>query len=347
MACACPCFGDEADAEEKPNQMIQLDGLGMLRLDTQHVGQGSQGARSAKWFYFGETDNRLAVVNMLLCITCFLMWILFISAASPYIWGANPSGESNNGAGKQNFNGVEEDATNNAIGSTHIDQKATEQTMDVDNLITTLYPVVKKYENAQAAFDRLKILEASKENWEKNKTKITNMKAEKSALHAKKVQLEQKIEKHKDAKKLLGNKVGELKDDITKLNTDLSSKDDDITKLNKDLSSKEGLLNLYRKGKIVTFMNYFASHDPERVQDEEWKKKTERERFNHPDDPVAYEKWLRDVHAEEYKDYQATIISQPKDGDDPKRNNEFAVNNTNDVGNQKGYKEPETNDDNQ
>eukprot|EP01083_Nonionella_stella_P284565 968786_1 len=95
MACACPCFGDEADAEEKPNQMIQLDGLGMLRLDTQHVGQGSQGARSAKWFYFGETDNRLAVVNMLLCITCFLMWILFISAASPYIWGANPSDTTN------------------------------------------------------------------------------------------------------------------------------------------------------------------------------------------------------------------------------------------------------------
>eukprot|EP01083_Nonionella_stella_P066692 175851_1 len=327
MACACPCFGDEADAEEKPNQMIQLDGLGMLRLDTQHVGQGSQGARSAKWFYFGETDNRLAVVNMLLCITCFLMWILAIWAVSTYYPEANPSELKNKVA--ENASGQEQ------------------QAMDVDNLITTRYPVVAKYGNAQATFDRLNILEASKEKWEKNKTKITNMKAEKSALHAKKVQLEQKIEKHKDAKKLLGNKVGELKDDITKLNTDLSSKDDDITKLNKDLSSKEGLLNLYRKGKIVTFMNYFASHDPERVQDEEWKKKTERERFNHPDDPVAYEKWLRDVHAEEYKDYQATIISQPKDGDDPKRNNEFAVNNTNDVGNQKGYKEPETNDDNQ
>eukprot|EP01083_Nonionella_stella_P284562 968777_1 len=85
MACACPCFGDEADAEEKPNQMIQLDGLGMLRLDTQHVGQGSQGARSAKWFYFGETDNRLAVVNMLLCITCFLLWFLAIWAVSAYL----------------------------------------------------------------------------------------------------------------------------------------------------------------------------------------------------------------------------------------------------------------------
>eukprot|EP01083_Nonionella_stella_P118041 352272_1 len=333
MACACPCFGDEADAEEKPNQMIQLDGLGMLRLDTQHVGQGSQGARSAKWFYFGETDNRLAVVNLLLCITCLMMWMLAISVAYPYICGADPSGESNNGAGKQNFNGVEEDATNNAVGSTHIDQQAAEQTMDVDNLITTLYPVVKKYENAQAAFERLNNLEASKAKWQNNETKIKNLNDAKKILG-------------KNNKELAGE-VGELKDDITKLNNDLSSKEDDITKLNKDLSSKEGLLNLYRKGKIVTFMNYFASHDPERVQDEEWEKKTERERFNHPDDPVAYEKWLRDVHAEEYKEYQAKIISQPKDGDDPKLNNEFAVNNTNDVGNQKGYKEPETNDDNQ
>eukprot|EP01083_Nonionella_stella_P167571 563632_1 len=98
MACACPCFGDEADAEEKPNQMIQLDGLGMLRLDTQHVGQGSQGMRSAKWFYFGETDNRLAVVNLLLCITCLMMWMLAISVAYPYICGANPSDTTNDPA---------------------------------------------------------------------------------------------------------------------------------------------------------------------------------------------------------------------------------------------------------
>eukprot|EP01083_Nonionella_stella_P300146 1023079_1 len=104
MACACPCFGDEADAEEKPNQMIQLDGLGMLRLDTQHVGQGSQGARSAKWFYFGETDNRLAVVNLLLCITCLMMWILLISVAYPYICGANPSDPKKNAVENRDVN---------------------------------------------------------------------------------------------------------------------------------------------------------------------------------------------------------------------------------------------------
>eukprot|EP01083_Nonionella_stella_P199607 731824_1 len=118
--------------------------------------------------------------------------------------------------------------------------------MDVDNLITTLYPVVKKYENAQAAFERLNNLETSKAKWQNNETKIKNLNAEKSALHAKKVELEQKIEKHKDAKKILGKnnkelagEVGELKDDITKLNNDRSSKEDDITKLNNDRSSKE------------------------------------------------------------------------------------------------------------
>eukprot|EP01083_Nonionella_stella_P066687 175843_1 len=120
MACACPCFGDEADAEEKPNQMIQLDGLGMLRLDTQHVGQGSQGARSAKWFYFGETDNRLAVVNMLLCITCVMLWICLAVA---FNMGSGSVELKNKIA--ENASG--QDVRNNANRSTQIDQKAAEQ----------------------------------------------------------------------------------------------------------------------------------------------------------------------------------------------------------------------------
>eukprot|EP01083_Nonionella_stella_P199608 731825_1 len=97
--------------------------------------------------------------------------------------------------------------------------------MDVDNLITTLYPVVKKYENAQAAFERLNNLETSKAKWQNNETKIKNLNDAKKILG-------------KNNKELAGE-VGELKDDITKLNNDRSSKEDDITKLNNDRSSKE------------------------------------------------------------------------------------------------------------
>eukprot|EP01083_Nonionella_stella_P066693 175853_1 len=331
MACACPCFGDEADAEEKPNQMIQLDGLGMLRLDTQHVGQGSQGARSAKWFYFGETDNRLAVVNMLLCITCFLMWILAIMAISTYFPEANPSGESNNGAGKQNFNGVEEDATNNAIGSTHIDQKATEQTMDVDNLITTRYPVVAKYGNAQATFDRLNILEASKENWEKNKTKFANLKADKSALDSEKVQLEKHLKIYKVAQERFSNENNELKDTVADLKTkklDLESKKE---QLEKTIQLHQGILQQYR---VRNFPIYYLTANLEEHLDP-------RILTHYPLDQAAYESWYSKEHPES------------KGGEDSNKdtnydNNNDNDNNTNDVDNPNiSIKEQGTNDANQ
>eukprot|EP01083_Nonionella_stella_P066689 175847_1 len=138
MACACPCFGDEADAEEKPNQMIQLDGLGMLRLDTQHVGQGSQGARSAKWFYFGETDNRLAVVNMLLCITCLLLWILVICAVLGLF---NTSGTENTLLNiKKNVNGQQHDTEHKAT-----DVSATDRSVEFKNLKTQFDQYRAKY----------------------------------------------------------------------------------------------------------------------------------------------------------------------------------------------------------
>eukprot|EP01083_Nonionella_stella_P284568 968794_1 len=145
MACACPCFGDEADAEEKPNQMIQLDGLGMLRLDTQHVGQGSQGARSAKWFYFGETDNRLAVVNMLLCITCVMLWICLAVAINM---------ASRSGATTTDIKGNKQSNGNLA------EQSAV---LNLNRLVTKLYPdVVNKYTDAHTAFVRLIQLDGEK-----------------------------------------------------------------------------------------------------------------------------------------------------------------------------------------
>eukprot|EP01083_Nonionella_stella_P167569 563629_1 len=125
MACACPCFGDEADAEEKPNQMIQLDGLGMLRLDTQHVGQGSQGMRSAKWFYFGETDNRLAVVNLLLCITCAMMWLCIFLAAQngAFTWTAPKKLI----VAEQHSEAIVEDSTNDAKDYVDLKKKYDDQ----------------------------------------------------------------------------------------------------------------------------------------------------------------------------------------------------------------------------
>eukprot|EP01083_Nonionella_stella_P066688 175844_1 len=217
MACACPCFGDEADAEEKPNQMIQLDGLGMLRLDTQHVGQGSQGARSAKWFYFGETDNRLAVVNMLLCITCFLMWILFISAASPYIWGANPSGTTSDVNRNQ-----ESDLKVVQAENVELDKKYKQLLLDHESMTNNFGNLKGEQEQKDTLVQQLQVLEA-----------------EKSALCSKKVLLEKDLNKFKDAKKILGNNNNELTEKVEKLK-------EDIAKLEKDLSAKEAISERWR-----------------------------------------------------------------------------------------------------
>eukprot|EP01083_Nonionella_stella_P118043 352274_1 len=325
MACACPCFGDEADAEEKPNQMIQLDGLGMLRLDTQHVGQGSQGARSAKWFYFGETDDRLAVVNMLLCITCFLMWILAIWAVSTYYPEANPSELKNKVA--ENASGQEQQG----IVGTNVDSIAKQQPMDVDNLITTRYPVVAKYGNAQATFDRLNILEASKENWEKNKTKFANLKADKSALDSEKVQLEKDVKIYKVAQERFSNENNELKDTVADLKTkklDLETKKE---QLEKTIQLHQGILQQYR---ARNFPIYYATANVEEHLDQSFL-------AHYPLDQAAYESWYSKEHPES------------KGGEDSNKdtnydNNNDNDNNTNDVDNPNiSIKEHGTNDANQ
>eukprot|EP01083_Nonionella_stella_P167573 563635_1 len=310
MACACPCFGDEADAEEKPNQMIQLDGLGMLRLDTQHVGQGSQGMRSAKWFYFGETDNRLAVVNMLLCITCFLMWICVFLAIQ-------------NGA--FTTTGLEDD-----VGE-KVNSDSKRQPMDVDNLITTLYPVVKKYENAQAAFDRLNILEASKENWEKNKTKFANLKADKSALDSEKVQLEKDLKIYEVAQERFGNENNELKDTVADLKTKKLNLESKKEQLEKTIQLHQGILQQYR---VRNFPIYYLTANLEEHLDP-------RILTHYPLDQAAYGSWYSKEHPES------------KGGEDSNKetnydNNNDNDNNTNDVDNPNiSIKEHGTNDANQ
>eukprot|EP01083_Nonionella_stella_P167570 563631_1 len=221
MACACPCFGDEADAEEKPNQMIQLDGLGMLRLDTQHVGQGSQGMRSAKWFYFGETDNRLAVVNLLLCITCLMMWMLAISVAYPYICGANPSDPKTNAVDNSGSNVVDQDTTNNQ----QLDRKPAQPikvkksktvSQKEHNRIINQFNEYKVTHTEDVTKDRLNMLEALKANWENTENAIGDLKAEKSALDSEKVKLENDVKIYKGANQELTEKVDDLEENYAK-----------------------------------------------------------------------------------------------------------------------------------
>eukprot|EP01083_Nonionella_stella_P118039 352268_1 len=245
MACACPCFGDEADAEEKPNQMIQLDGLGMLRLDTQHVGQGSQGARSAKWFYFGETDNRLAVVNMLLCITCFLMLVLVICVAQKGFFNYT-SEQSNTGVlqedgGPQEGTGEIVPASSNDNGQpqashTHVEadkkrfkkalgdiQKAVDYKGDkLADLPAYVKNIRESKDGAEKQLKEMQVL---------YQQKTEKLIREKKTLESEKVQLEKHLKIHKDAKNTLGTNnieltktVTELRESITNLNDELSSK---------------------------------------------------------------------------------------------------------------------------
>eukprot|EP01083_Nonionella_stella_P284567 968791_1 len=317
MACACPCFGDEADAEEKPNQMIQLDGLGMLRLDTQHVGQGSQGARSAKWFYFGETDNRLAVVNMLLCITCFLMWILFISAASPYIWGANPSDTTNDRV-KPNLAQLQQQ---------HNDLVAKHQTMKKR---------IASYEEA----------EKSKEGKEENDTATEIKRLEED--HAEKL-----LDAHNMNQRLITQKTGlegQLKTVKQKFTTstavlenlkgehkaEIDVAQNNIESLKNELGTTKVLLNDYRRGELLSFLAHFNSNNPKRGSDKEDIERIERNRYNNRSDPVAYKKWLAEAQPGEYNDWLARIAAtESKDDEDSNGINEFAANNTNDDANKK------------
>eukprot|EP01083_Nonionella_stella_P118044 352275_1 len=214
MACACPCFGDEADAEEKPNQMIQLDGLGMLRLDTQHVGQGSQGARSAKWFYFGETDNRVAVANMLLCITCVMLWICLAVAINM----ASRSGATTTdikGNKQRDGNLAEKDYA-------ELEKKYNKLLLDHESITKIFGNLKGEQEQKDTLVQQLQVLEA-----------------EKSALCSKKVLLEKDLNKFKDAKKILGNNNNELTEKVEKLK-------EDIAKLEKDLSAKEAISERWR-----------------------------------------------------------------------------------------------------
>eukprot|EP01083_Nonionella_stella_P118040 352271_1 len=229
MACACPCFGDEADAEEKPNQMIQLDGLGMLRLDTQHVGQGSQGARSAKWFYFGETDNRVAVANMLLCITCVMLWICLAVAINM---------ASRSGATTTDIKGNKQSNGNLA------EQSAV---LNLNRLVTKLYPdVVNKYTDAHTAFVRLIQLDGEKnaegiqttdtaEKFKRLQEKYTkdllNAKNMNQRLITQKTGLEDQLKTAKQKITTRTAKLENLKADIDEIQSEFGSEKIELKKL--------------------------------------------------------------------------------------------------------------------
>eukprot|EP01083_Nonionella_stella_P284564 968785_1 len=344
MACACPCFGDEADAEEKPNQMIQLDGLGMLRLDTQHVGQGSQGARSAKWFYFGETDNRLAVVNLLLCITCLMMWMLAISVAYPYICGANPSGKTNDldppnttidSNGNQRSDGKHSQRGEQSNAVAH--------KLDAGTL-KELNEYKEKYENA--------MLHMKGQTTEKDTFKVilddigqaVDYKGDELAKLPEMIrESKKKTEKQlKEVKVLYRRKTEELNKKTDEYKDSDRSNQESIDKFKAELSSKEDLLNNYRYDHV--FPKYFEHYNSQLFEKnvdlskgmEEARKAMDGKRFNNPEDTVAYKKWLDDVHPEKYEEFLARTNAKSKDGDDSNentgaRNDEFAMNKSNDV----------------
>eukprot|EP01083_Nonionella_stella_P118042 352273_1 len=352
MACACPCFGDEADAEEKPNQMIQLDGLGMLRLDTQHVGQGSQGARSAKWFYFGETDNRVAVANMLLCITCLLLWILVISAASPYIWGANPPDKTNDPAKPNKTNDL--GPPNAAIDSNknqrsdgnHSKRGQGEQSNAGADDYKEQYDIAMQNIGRQTESHQTKIANLK----ESHEQEITNLKASHERVKTDKTKFRKALD---DIQEALDYKTAELADlpemireskketekklQEMQVNVETIRKSKEVTK--KKLQEMQDLMNEKEKDalewKILAerwrpyaeahFANGFETSyriNPN-VEDDVYSKKT----------PVLYNEFREKKRLEE-----------PKDGDDPNGNNEFVVNNTNGDDNKNVL---ETNDDNQ
>eukprot|EP01083_Nonionella_stella_P118045 352276_1 len=329
MACACPCFGDEADAEEKPNQMIQLDGLGMLRLDTQHVGQGSQGARSAKWFYFGETDDRLAVVNMLLCITCFLMWILAIWAVSTYYPEANPSEQSNNGGRQEGHGAPVPQEGAESILPININANAPPHAMAGNVALKKLKKEFRQYQAKHPAH----ITEDSRVQLEADKNKFKNALVNiKTYIECKGDDLTKLPEMIRESKKETEKKLQEMQ-----VNVETIRKSKEVTK--KKLQEMQDLMNEKEKDalewKILAerwrpyaeahFANGFETSyriNPN-VEDDVYSKKT----------PVLYNEFREKKRLEE-----------PKDGDDPNGNNEFVVNNTNGDDNKNVL---ETNDDNQ
>eukprot|EP01083_Nonionella_stella_P284566 968790_1 len=350
MACACPCFGDEADAEEKPNQMIQLDGLGMLRLDTQHVGQGSQGARSAKWFYFGETDNRLAVVNMLLCITCFLMWILAIWAVSTYYPEANPSEQSNNGGRQEGHGAPVPQEGAESILPININANAPPHAMAGNVALKKLKKEFRQYQAKHPAH----ITEDSRVQLEADKNKFKNALVNiKTYIECKGDDLTKLPEMIRESKKKTEKQLKEVKVLYRRKTEELNKKTDEykdsdrsnqesIDKFKAELSSKEDLLNNYRYDHV--FPKYFEHYNSQLFEKnvdlskgmEEARKAMDGKRFNNPEDTVAYKKWLDDVHPEKYEEFLARTNAKSKDGDDSNentgaRNDEFAMNKSNDV----------------
>eukprot|EP01083_Nonionella_stella_P066690 175848_1 len=314
MACACPCFGDEADAEEKPNQMIQLDGLGMLRLDTQHVGQGSQGARSAKWFYFGETDNRLAVVNLLLCITCAMMWLCIFLAAQKGAFTLTAPKKLI--VAEQHSEAIVEDTTN-----------------DAKTLQQKYVQLEKQHKKLVATYNSMDEQFVAQKGWSKDKQKLTKKVAK---LEDEKVQLgKDLLQQHQAAQQVWLTDKQKLTKKVAKL-------DGLVKQYNQSERSKDDLLDRYRKGKLPTFSSYFASHDPEDVEDEEQKKEMERKRLNNTDDPEAYQEWLVNkekevAQKEAYEEWLANKENESKGGEDSNKDINYDKsndhdNNTNDVG---------------